>query len=307
MKRLQILGLILVLSLTSCGSVAQVEQEDRLSITTSFYPIYLLAKEITADVEGVALSNMAQPQSGCLHDYTLSTKDMNVLAESNVLLLNGGGMEHFLEDAIETFPELMVVDTSVGISLLSETHDHDSEEEQGEEEPHGGNAHLWLSPETCMQQVTNMVEAISMLVPKERLKIEENGAKLLKEMEQLTFVGEGEVEEIPVAIFHEGFAYFDSWAGLHPSIEIFVEEYETPTPQVLAEAVEIAKAEGIHWFLAADDAGLPYAKMLAEECGGSVMVFDPLTMGDLTTGHYIEAMRENLKLISYLRALEAEK
>lgn len=77
-------------------------------------------------------------------------------------------MESFLEQALERYPELTVVDTSEGIALLEEEvhHHHDDEEEaeaheHEQEHEHEGNSHIWLSPARAAQQAENIAAALS--------------------------------------------------------------------------------------------------------------------------------------------------
>ena len=42
---------------------------------------------------------MAEQNIGCLHDYTLTSKDVRLLNDAAVLVINGAGMESFVEDA----------------------------------------------------------------------------------------------------------------------------------------------------------------------------------------------------------------
>lgn len=294
MKRLSIIGIIILLITSGCGAGVKKGDQEGLQVVTSFYPVYLMAKELTAGVSGISLTNMAQPQAGCLHDYTLTTRDMQILDAGDVLMLNGGGMEGFLTGAMETFPTLRAIDTSLGISLGVSDHDHSAEE--------GGNGHLWLSPTLAQQQVTQMVDAFCGLLPEATAQFEENGGRLIEKLSQLEAAGHdlGGETEIPVAIFHEGFDYFGAWVGFDPVVEIFVEENETSTAQTLAQAVEQAKEAGVQYFLAAEDEGKVYAELLAAECGGQVLILDPLTTGDLETGDYIGGMTENLRRMSLM-------
>lgn len=68
---------------------------------------------------------MAQPQTGCLHDYQLSSGDMRKLNQADLFIVNGGGMESFLDNALELFPDLNIIDTSEGVTKLDEPeHEH---------------------------------------------------------------------------------------------------------------------------------------------------------------------------------------
>ena len=64
---------------------------------TSFYPMYIMTLNITQGVEGVQVDNMAGQQAGCLHDYQLQNKDMKNLERADVFVINGAGMESFME------------------------------------------------------------------------------------------------------------------------------------------------------------------------------------------------------------------
>ena len=134
-KKGLVLFLLSALLFTACGTEKnKTEETDKLTVVTSFYPVYLLAQEIVQGAEGIRLENMAQPQTGCLHDYELSISDMKLLETADIFIINGGGMESFLEQALERYPELTVVDTSEGIALLEEEEHHHHDEEEDEHE-----------------------------------------------------------------------------------------------------------------------------------------------------------------------------
>ena len=53
----------------------QRDQEQNLTVVTSFYPMYIAAMNVIGDTPGVTLENLSEPQTGCLHDYQLSTEE----------------------------------------------------------------------------------------------------------------------------------------------------------------------------------------------------------------------------------------
>ena len=84
MKKILAFCLAAAMVLGGCGkgtenTAGETAQTDGLTVVTSFYPVYLLAANVTDGVEGVTLKNMTQPQTGCLHDYELTTEDMKTL------------------------------------------------------------------------------------------------------------------------------------------------------------------------------------------------------------------------------------
>ena len=294
-----VLFLLTALLFTACGTDKnKTEETDKLTVVTSFYPVYLLAQEITQGAEGITLENMAQPQTGCLHDYELSISDMKLLETADVFIINGGGMESFLNQALERYPDLTVIDTSEGISLLEEEghHHHDEEEEAPDE--HEGNSHIWLSPARAAQQAENIAAALSEMDKADAAVFAKNAANfkketdaLLQEAAQIALPEDTEVE-----VFHEGFAYFAELFGMEIASGIFVDEYQVPSAKELTEAADEAKEHNIRFFLTAADDGRIYAETLAGETGETITLLDPLTTA--AEGSYTERMRKNIQAVA---------
>ena len=77
-----------------------------------------MALNITDGIDGIQVDNMAGQQTGCLHDYQLQSKDMKNIEQADVFVINGAGMESFMEKVTDQLPDLRVIDSSEGISLL---------------------------------------------------------------------------------------------------------------------------------------------------------------------------------------------
>ena len=305
-KRLISLLVMLSVFLTACGGNENTtEHSDKLQVVTSFYPVYLLAQAVTAGAEHVELKNMAQPQTGCLHDYELTISDMKLLEGADVLIINGGGMENFLTQALERYPELIIVDTSDGIELLEEEGHHHHEEETEEEHDaheghdHEGNPHIWLSPEKAAHQAETIAAALSELDQAEREIFAENaekfhrGAHELEERAHAIGIPEGEC----AAVFHEGFSYLTELFHMENVFGIFADDYEMPSAKELAEAADESAKHEIRFFLTAADGGQIYAETIAAEMGETVVVLDPLTTADEAGLSYLERMEKNIETV----------
>ncbi len=142
---------MLILSIISFGIVQafskhQPLKQDKVTIVTSFYPMYIIALNLTEHMDNVEVVNLTDNNVGCLHDYQLTTKDMRTLNDADVLILNGGDMELFLEDVVTMYPSLEVIDASEHISLLEGIeHVHGEEahsEEIHTEDFHGADSHI---------------------------------------------------------------------------------------------------------------------------------------------------------------------
>lgn len=316
--RKKICFVLLVTSLlTGCVSGTKNIENGHIKVLTSFYPMYLLAQEVTKGVDGIDLYNMAQPQTGCLHDYTLSTGDMQKLQEADILLVNGGGMEGFLDQALEQFPDLVVVDTSEGIDLLpsEQIHHHEEEHEHEHQEDmesckdaECGNSHIWLSLGRVQKQVNNIALGLAEVIPEEKEIINNNAEVLMQQVTALQEEAEinhgKEYEGINVAVFHEGFEYLTEPFHMNACVQIFMDENEEPSAKELAAAVDEIRSEKVQFYLVAEDAGKKYAEVLAKECGGQIIVLNPMTGKTGDQESYILAMKDNVQEIK--RFLEGE-
>ena len=70
-----IVMILLLLILTGCGN--KKEENNSFNIVTSFYPMYIIAINLCDGID-VNVENMTDTAVGCLHDYTLQTKEMQI-------------------------------------------------------------------------------------------------------------------------------------------------------------------------------------------------------------------------------------
>lgn len=143
--------LLCIISLASFGIVKagsiSTAQEGDFVVMTSFYPMYIATMNITDGVNGVEVKNLTNNATGCLHDYQLSTKDLKQLDKADMLIVNGGGMESFLEDVYSQYGNLTVVTATDGVNLLASTDGHEHshayahDEDEHDEDEHDNSEH----------------------------------------------------------------------------------------------------------------------------------------------------------------------
>lgn len=133
------LAVILVLSVGLTGLYVHSQESatdstEDLLVVTSFYPIYIATINVVGDTEGVTVKNMSEPQTGCLHDYQMTTEDMRLVSTADVFVVNGGGIESFIEDVVEQYEDLYLITATSNLELISEDdeeeHDHEQESEE---------------------------------------------------------------------------------------------------------------------------------------------------------------------------------
>ena len=107
MKKLLAAACMLGLLLTACGAPAATETEDdgTLHVLATTYPVYLFTTAVTEGAENVEVSLLVNQPVSCLHDYTLTVTDMKAIEGADVIVMNGAGLEDFMDDALAAFDQ----------------------------------------------------------------------------------------------------------------------------------------------------------------------------------------------------------
>ena len=291
MKRIAAL-LLALLTVSLSGCVAGAEDVDLMA---TFYPVYILAENVLDGVEGVTLSSMTPPSTGCLHDYQLLTSDMRALAKCSALIINGAGMETFLPDVTGQFPNLAVIDCSQGVELLAEEaehgHDHDQETY---------NAHIWLAPKNAIQMVENIRDGLSSLLPDQKDRIAANAEAYIEKLTALDGELRAAIEPLPrkqIVTFHEAFPYFAQAYGLEVAAVVALEPDEPISPRMLKQVIEKVKAAGNPPLFSEPQYENTALRAVAQETGAPIYELDPLVTGGGEKTAYEDVMRKNLQVL----------
>lgn len=291
MKRIAAL-LLALLTVSLSGCVAGAEDVDLMA---TFYPVYILAENVLDGVEGVTLSSMTPPSTGCLHDYQLLTSDMRALAKCSALIINGAGMETFLPDVTGQFPNLAVIDCSQGVELLAEEaehgHDHDQETY---------NAHIWLAPKNAIQMVENIRDGLSSLLPDQKERIAANAESYIEKLTALDGELRAAIEPLPrkqIVTFHEAFPYFAQAYGLEVAAVVALEPDEPISPRMLKQVIEKVKAAGNPPLFSEPQYENTALRAVAQETGVPIYELDPLVTGGGEKTAYEDVMRKNLQVL----------
>ncbi len=281
----------LCLLLTGCGGTNTTggDKDGSFHIVTSFYPMYVATINITQGVDGVTVTNMTKPQTGCLHDYQLMTEDMKTLEKADAFVINGAGMESFLDKVVNQQKNLKIIDASKGIELLKD----------GDEE----NPHVWLSVTDAILQVKNIAEQLKAADPKHADAYEKNAAAYIKKLEALKAEMHAELDTVPnkdIVTFHEAFPYFAKEFGLNIISVVEREPGTEPTPAELQETIEQVKKLPVKVLFTEPQYSPSAAETIARETGAKIYTLDPVVTGeanDEAINAYIDTMKKNMKTL----------
>jgi len=259
--------------------------EKKITIVTSFYPMYIMALNVTAGVPDIELTNLTGPQTGCLHDYQLSPNDVKTLQGADIFIINGAGAESFLDKAVKQQPDLKIVTATRGMKLIA-----------GEGET-GTNPHVWVSIAGAIQEVKNISSQLSELDPAHAAQYQKNSEAYIAKLESLRQEMHKQLDPLPnrnMVSFHEAFPYFAEEFKLKIVAVVEREPGSEPSAAELAETIELVRSAGVRALFIEPQYPAGAADIIAKDTGAKVYTLDPAVTGPDTPDAYLNIMKENL-------------
>ena len=297
------LAALLALALAVCSGCAAEENAGK-TIVTSFYPMYVFTQNVARDVPGVRVVNMASESVGCLHDYQLQTRDMVTLEGADALVINGGGMEQFMDKVIAQRPDLPVIDAGAGIDMLcsEDGHEHEGDEHDDHDHDHGVyNAHVWLDPALAIRQVQNIADGLAAADSENAEAYQQNAAAYKARIQALDAELSAQLAPLAgsaIVTFHEAFTYFADAYGLVVAGVIANDAGEEPSTRQIAATCDLVKQYQVKALFVEPQYPTKSAETIARETGASVFTLDPVVSGDGSPESYENAMRENARVLT---------
>jgi zinc transport system substrate-binding protein len=260
--------------------------DEPLRVVTSFYPVYVATLNISAGVPGVEVHSLTSPHIGCLHDYQLTAGDVRQLADADLLLANGAGMETFLGKVKEQSPSLRVVEVSGGIPLMD------------------GNPHVWVSFEGASRQVDNIAEALALAAPEKADTFRANAETYkaaLAALDEKMKSSLAPYAGTPIVTFHEAFPYFARDYKLDLVGVIAREPGTEPSARELADTIGLVRERKVKALFAEPQFADKSAQVISRETGVKVYELDPVVTGPSESsearGAFLRAMEKNLVVL----------
>lgn len=262
------------------------QEEQTLTVVTSFYPMYIAALNVIGDTDGVHLQNLSEPQTGCLHDFQLTPEDMKLLSKADVFIINGGGIESFMKDVAKSYPDLTIIEASEGIDLL---------EDEGEE-----NAHAWMSVATYEEQVNHIAEGLAAADEKHASDYQKHADAYTVKLDALKERQQKVAEKIKgqsVILFHEAYDYVAYDYGLDVAYVLDLDEERQVSAGEVADVLAAVRDDHVKYILAEELYGKSMGDTVEKETDAKVIYLDALNRGDYDADSYIKGMSANIDLI----------
>ncbi len=213
--------------------------------------------------------------------YQVTPRQMDSFGQASLFFLIGMPFEEELVRRLSVvFPDLLMVDTREGVSMLSSSHEHHEESEEGHDHGHaheGDDPHIWLDPQRVKIQVRTMAQALAGRLPSHRETFMRNLAAFEAELDALhAHLTEtlAPVRGAILYVFHPSFGYFADAYGLEQrSVEF---EGKSPGARRLYALMEEIKQSGSRVLFEQPQFTTTALSGIAQETGVEIVILDSL-------------------------------
>lgn len=277
--------LLILIILTGCTTIKQ-EKDDKFKIVTSFYPIYIIALNLTDGIDNVIVENMTETNVGCLHDYTLTTNDLIKLENADVFIQNGLGIETFIQKVTESYSDLKIINSSNNVENLI----------VNGEIPNG---HIWTSVENYILQIQNISEELCKIDSKNENKYKRNAQKYIDKINEAN--EQINNSEIKAVCFDESFEYLARENNINLTTIYTDHEQSSLSAESLANLINKMKEENIQVIIIAKNEENKNATLVQKETGAQIYELDNYITGDNDKNAYINSLIQNKETINKIK------
>jgi zinc transport system substrate-binding protein len=264
----------------------------KLRILATVFPLQEFAAAVAGD-RGEA--SLLLPTGAGVHTWQPRPGDVARLAECDLLLYIGSGLEPWLPGLLKAFPpgRVRTLEAAAGLTVAGGQ----------EEEDHGAlDPHVWLDFELDVEIVGRIAAVLAKIDPEGRAVFAANADRLAARLRDLdarfrTGLAGCRGRDLVLA-GHGAFGYLARRYGLVQAALYGLSPDAQPKPRDLMRAVELCRAKGITTVFSENSVPPDLSKTLARELGGRVLV---LHAGHNLTGEqqdrgvgFFDLMEENL-------------
>lgn len=298
-------GLVLVgAALATPAPAAETTAPRR--VLTSFLPIHSLTVGVAGDRARVEnwLPTGVDP-----HDFQFSPRDLRRLAEADLLIVAGLGLEGWKEERLRESagnPRLRVIEAAAGLppeTLIEDPcgHDHSQETDAGGSTGphHPPNPHFWLDPILAAHAVTNIARALEAIDPAGASAYRANAASQVARLHALDREFAGALaghRDTAFFTVHNAFPYLARRYQLRLAGVVQTTGNEEPSARELADLARTARDQGVR-VLFNDGSPSRLTRRLAADLKIPVATLETLEIGDLRPEAYEAGMRRNLRAL----------
>lgn len=260
-------------------------------IVTTIYPLQIMAINVANDIPSVSVENLTPPMTGCLHDFSLTPKQLQSLSRASVLVVNGLGMESFMDKVIHRYPKLPIIVLTKGLPVLSSN---------GQSNPH-----VWMSVPLAKQMVVQLSKELSAIDPLHGESYRQNALRYEGKLQSLDAWMKRELlpyKGTSIMTFHEALPHFAHEYGFNV---VGVVEQEPGSEPSAKEIVALRKRiveKRVRVVLTEPQFSDKIAGMIVRGSTAKLAQLDVGVTGPVKDSAYLDMMRANVaSIISVLK------
>ena len=277
---------VFVLWSSENNDVTALEEKHQLKVLASFYPVYEFTKTIGDEKIDVSI---IIPPGIEPHDWDPSIQDLQNMQNADMIVINGAGFEPWIAKLISVNPNILIIDTSNGISLLEKDKQMFNAEIQND-------PHVWLNPVLAKKQVQNILNGLIKIDPQNDDYYQENFNAYNSKLIQLDTKIRNELLSCVKKDFlatHDAFSYFANEYGLNQNTIFGINPSEEPTAVTIQQIIQKAQDLDLHVIFSEETINPRISEIIAAEIGAKVLTLSPIETYEKDSD-YIARMAKNL-------------
>ncbi|GEN53532.1 metal ABC transporter solute-binding protein, Zn/Mn family [Halobacillus faecis] len=345
MKKLAILlsFILTILVVTACGNKetssdqnneTASDESGQVNVYTTVYPLQFFTEQIGG--ETVSVQSILPPGSDA-HTYEPTTKEMVKMAEADLFIYNGAGLEGYakkISDSIQ--PEgVEILEAAADMDLKEHVHNHGEDEHAHEEDSHGEDEHaqeenshgedehadaedsheghghgemdphVWLDPVRAAQMAEGIKSQLIKMNPDQEELYEENYQELQAKLMDLDQAFHDRVEskaKSKVIVSHAAYGYWEEAYGIEQIAVSGLSPTNEPSQKDLENIVQVAESNNLEYVVFEQNITPKVSEVIQNEIGAEALRFHNLSV--LTEDNvdndedYFTLMEQNLDVLT---------
>ena len=301
LKNLLFLLLLTLVPSSGCDrstSTSSSPTSPQVKVVATFLPMYWFTKAVAGDLAKV---EVLVPPGTEIHEYQAKPKDVQAIAEADLIVKNGLGLEEFLQDTLKNAQnaKLKQIDASNGIQPLQEVSPLVKAEQQDHDHHASGNPHVWLDPVLAIKQVQNIRDGLIAADPTNKATYEANATTYIQQLQELDRQFKQTLQpysNCTFVTFHDAYPYLAKRYQLQQVAVVEIPEDQL-SPGDIAKTIATVKKYKVKALFGEPGVDNKLLSSLSKDLNLTLRSLDSLESGTLDPQHYFTAMKGNLQTI----------